>query len=254
MDIRLYPNAIPYNAADPAGRPTVTAFLTESWYPLPAVIVLPGGAYTHLAEHEANPIAAFYQSCGYHAFVLRYRLLPNLYPAALCDVQRLIKHLRANAKEYKVDPDKIFVIGFSAGGHLAGMSAVAEDICHLGDDLDKQNHKPNGVLLGYPVVNIGHKCVQNIADHNEALFETLSVEKQVRPDTPPMFIWHTSEDKTVDVRQSLSLGEALRANGIPFEMHIYPHGNHGLGLATHKSDIKTWTQHSAQWLEGLCNV
>lgn len=254
MDIRLYEQEIPYNTADPDGKPAVTAFLTESWYPLPAVIVLPGGAYVTHAAHEAEPIAEFYRSCGFHAFVLRYRLLPNLYPAALCDVQRLIKYLRANAKELKVDPDRIFVIGFSAGGHLAGMSAVGEDVCQLGDSLDSYYHRPNGVLLCYPVVNNGHGCVKKIAGNDEDLLQTLAVNKQVTQETPPMFIWHTSEDAVVDVRQSLSLAEALRENRVPFEMHIFSHGSHGLGMGKHLDDVSTWTQHSAQWIRRQCNV
>lgn len=252
MDIKLYESEIPYNFADPDGNPTVTAMLTESWYPLPTVIVLPGGGYSHLAAHEAEPIAEFYQSCGYHAFVLRYRLLPNLYPAALCDVQRLIKYLRAHAQELKVDPEKIFVIGFSAGGHLAATTAVAEDVCRLGDDLDACSHRPNGVLLGYPVVNTGHKCVVKIANEDEAICQKLCIEKHVTADTPPMFIWHTSEDPVVNVQQSLSLASALRENGIPFELHVYPHGKHGLGLAKHYPDVSTWAEHSAQWLQMQC--
>lgn len=254
MTITLYDKQLPYNHADLGGNPQVTAFLTESWYALPTVIVLPGGGYSHLAAHEAEPIAEFYQSCGFHAFVLRYRLLPNLYPAALCDVQRLIKYLRANAKELKIDPEKIFVIGFSAGGHLAATTAVAEDVCKLGDELDTQSHRPNGVLLGYPVVNTGHKCVVKIANEDEALCEKLCIDKQVTADTPPMFIWHTSEDSVVSVQQSLSLASALRNNGIPFELHVFPHGSHGLGLAKHREDISTWAAHSAQWIRSVCNV
>lgn len=252
MDIHLYESVLPYNNADAGGKPQVTAFLTESWYPLPAVIVLPGGAYARHAAHEAEPIAEFYQSCGFHAFVLCYRLLPNLYPAALCDVQRFIKYLRAHAQELKVDPEKIFVIGFSAGGHLAANSAVAEDVCQLGDALDTQDHRPNGVLLGYPVVNTGHKCVVNIAGEDPDICEKLCIDKQVTADTPPMFIWHTSEDATVDVRQSLSLANALKEHNVPFEMHIYPHGSHGLGLAKHREDINTWANHSAGWIRSQC--
>lgn len=254
MTIRLYENQIPYNNADPAGKPQVSAFLLESKETLPAVIVLPGGGYSQHAEHEAEPIAEFYNSCGYHAFVLRYRLLPNLYPAALCDVQRLIKYLRANAKALRIDPDKIFVIGFSAGGHLAGMSAVGQDVCRLGDALDAQNHRPNGVLLGYPVVNIGHDCVKRLAGNDEAMFDKLAVEKLVTAETPPMFIWHTSEDAVVDVRQSLALAQALREHKIHFELHIFPKGYHGLGLGQRFEDVRTWTQHSIQWIGGQCNV
>ena len=254
MNIDLYPQEMPYNFADPGGNPQVTAFLTESWYPTPTVIVLPGGGYRSHAAHEAEPIAEFYNACGYHTFVLRYRLLPNLYPAALCDVQRLIKYLRFHAEELKVDPEKIFVIGFSAGGHLAGHCTVAEDVCQLGDDLDAQSHRPNGAILCYPVVNTSsHQSVRSIAGE-EALYEKLSVDKQVTPDTPPMFLWHTAEDTVVDVRQSLSLATALKENNVPFEMHIYPNGKHGLGLAKRYSDVSTWVEHSAQWLRSQCNV
>lgn len=248
MTIKLYENEIPYNHADPAGKPEVTAYLTDTWYKLPAVIVLPGGGYSQHAAHEAEPIAEFYRSSGFHAFLLRYRLLPNLYPAALCDLQRLIKYLRANADALKVDPDKIFVIGFSAGGHLAATSAVGEDVCNLGDELDAQNHRPNGVILAYPVVNDGHACVKKLANHDEALCEKLRVDRQVTAGTPRMFIWHTSEDAVVDVRQSLSLASALRENSVPFEMHIFPHGSHGLGLAKHYSDVRQWAQLSVDWL------
>lgn len=254
MNIKLYEKELPYNHADPAGNPQVTTFFTDSWYALPAVIVLPGGAYTNHASHEAEPIAEFYQSCGFQAFVLRYRLLPNLYPAALCDVQRLIKYLRANAKELKVDPEKIFVIGFSAGGHLAATTAVAEDVCQLGDALDVQSHRPNGVLLSYPVVNTGHKCVVRIANEDETICEKLCIDRQVTADTPPVFIWHTAEDSVVSVQQSLSLASALRENKIPFELHVFPHGSHGLGLAKHRPDIATWAEHSTQWIRSVCNV
>lgn len=248
MTITLYEKELPYNCAEAGGLPEVTAYLTESWYPLPAVIVLPGGGYSHLADHEAEPIAEFYRNSGFHAFLLRYRLLPNLYPAALCDVQRLIKYLRANAAALKVDPEKIFVIGFSAGGHLAGMSAVGEDVCLLGDELDAQNHRPNGVILAYPVVNSGHNCVKKLAGNDEALWEKLGVDKLVTAETPRMFIWHTAADTVVDVRQSLSLGAALRDCGVPFEMHIFPEGSHGLGLAKHMADVRQWAQLSADWI------
>ena len=246
--IKLYDNEIPYNHADPDGKPEVTAYLTDTWYKLPAVIVLPGGGYSQHAAHEAEPIAKFYQDSGFHAFVLKYRLLPNLYPAALCDLQRLIKYLRANGDALKVDAQKIFVIGFSAGGHLAAMSAVAQDVCVLGDDLDGQNHRPNGVLLGYPAVNAAHGCVKRLCGNQEELFDKLSIDKQITADTPRMFIWHTSDDSVVDVRQSLALTEALRQQNIPFEMHIFPSGQHGLGLGKLHTDIRKWADLSVEWI------
>lgn len=222
--------------------PRVTPFFSESWYPLPAVIVLPGGGYAMHADHEGEPVARFYQQKGFHAFVLKYRILPETYPAALEDVQALVRFLRSNAKELNVDPQRVFVAGFSAGGHLAALSAVSEDV------RDGFSARPNGVILGYPVVSSRQRCVRNFCGGDEALAEAISVEKRVTPETPPVFLWHTAEDAAVDVRQSLALGSALREQGIPFEMHIFPHGPHGLGLGKLTQDVSGWPQMSVDWI------
>ena len=147
-----------------SNMPEVTAFLTETWYPIPAVVVLPGGGYGMHAAHEGAPVARFYQQAGFHAFVLKYRLLPETYPAALEDVQRLIRRLRQSGEELKVDPDRIFVAGFSAGGHLAALSATAEEA----------DARPNGAILGYPVTSSRQKCVRNFCGGDEVLAESLS--------------------------------------------------------------------------------
>lgn len=247
MVIDLYKENIPYNNGKNE-KPEVLSFLTPTWYKLPAVIILPGGGYSIHAHHEAEPIAEFYNNKGFHSFVLKYRLLPNLYPAALCDVQALIKYLRANSETLRVDPDKIFVVGFSAGGHLAALSAVSEDVCSTGSDIDGFDSKPSGVLLGYPVVNTGHSCVKDVCNNDEVLCEKLCIDRQITTDTPPMFIWHTSDDKEVDVTHSLALASSLRKNGVNFEMHIFPSGDHGLGLAKLKKDVSMWAQLSADWI------
>jgi len=218
--------------------PQVTPFFTETWYPLPAVVVLPGGGYALHAEHEGEPVARFYQQKGFHAFVLKYRILPDIYPAALEDVQAFVRFLRSHAKELKVDPNRIFVVGFSAGGHLAALSATSE----------AADARPNGVILGYPVTSSRQKCVRNFCGGDEALAENLSIENRVTPETPPVFLWHTGEDAAVDVRQSLTFGAALKEQGVPFEMHIFPHGPHGLGLGKLTQDVGSWPQMSVDWI------
>ena len=247
MKIDLYKGNIPYSTVSKE-KPEIISFLILTWYKLPAIIVLPGGGYAEHAAHEAEPIAQYYNSKGFHSFVLKYRLLPNVYPSALCDVQALIKYLRANADDLKIDLNKIFVIGFSAGGHLAALSAVSEDICQTDTELDTFSCKPSGVLLGYPVITSEQPCVKNNCGNNEKLYEQLSIERQIKFDTPKMFIWHTSDDNVVDVTHSLKLANSLKENNIKFEMHIFPSGEHGLGLGLLKTDISKWAQLSVDWI------
>lgn len=247
MKIELYKENIPYNLFTD-DTPFVSTYLVDTWYDLPAIIILPGGGYSEHAKHEAEPIAKFYNEKGFHSFILNYRLLPNAYPSSLCDLQRLIKYLRANADNLKIDQNKIFVIGFSAGGHLAALSAVSKDICLLNDELDNWSHKPSGVLLSYPVITSEHPCVQKHCGNNKTLYDELSIEKQISTNTPKMFIWHTSDDNVVDVQHSLKLASALRNHNINFELHIFPSGAHGLGLAQLYTDISKWAQLSVDWI------
>ena len=118
----------------------------------------------------------------------------------------------------------------------------------MGDEYDEECHRPNGVILGYPVSSSQQGCVKKFCGNDEALFDKLSVEKQVTPDTPRMFIWHTAEDAAVHVSQSLHLALALKAQNVPYELHIFPHGPHGLGLAKLHPDIRSWAQMSVDWI------
>ena len=246
MDIQLYKDDIPYSID--GDTPSVVSSLVPTWYKLPAIIVLPGGGYSIHAEHEAEPIARFYNNKGFHTFILKYRLLPNLYPAALCDLQTLIKYLRAHCESLKIDPNKIFVIGFSAGGHLAALSSVSEDVSPIDFSGKTFSHKPSGVILGYPVINIEHSCVKELCAYNEDYYDKLSVYKLIDSSTPQMFIWHTSDDNVADVSHSLKLASALRNNNVRYEMHIFPSGEHGLGLAQLERGISKWPQLSVEWI------
>lgn len=247
--ITLY-KKIPFENAD-GNKPEVISYLLTDKNVHPAIIVLPGGGWGGHSWQEGAPIAEFYKEKGYHAFVLKYRVEPNKYPAPLCDVQRLIKYLRANAGSLMIDPDRIFVIGFSAGGHLAALCGVANDVCLLGDELDSFNHRPNGVLLGYSVIITERSCAIKICEDKKQLENELAVLNKINSNTPPMFIWHTLEDNCVMADESIKLATVLRENKVSFELHLFPHGPHGLGLAPKNPDVAAWTDLSLKWLEGF---
>jgi acetyl esterase/lipase len=224
----------------------------------PGILVLPGGGYTHRAPHEGGPIAEFFNSRGMHAVVVNYRIAPNRYPSQLADAQRAIKLLRANAKAWAIDVNRIVTLGFSAGGHLSAACATLPDVTRdrIGADaVDKENHKPNGTVLCYAAVSFdkeygNYRCGDNFLGEevNARESEYFSLEKRVADDTPPAFVWHTSNDNVVNVTVSLRYGEALRAHNIPFEMHVFPKGPHGLGLATGKKDVEQWAGMCADWI------
>lgn len=249
MEIKLY-NKLPF-ASENGNAPQVTAFMSAVSGVKPAIIVLPGGGWGGHSPQEGAPIAEFYSAYGFHAFVLKYRVAPDKYPAPVCDVQRLIKYLRANANALAVDPNRIFVIGFSAGGHLAALSCVADDVCLLGDELDSYSHRPNGAILGYSVIISEKSCAIKICENEKQLENELAVLNKINCDTPPMFIWHTLEDNCVMADESIKLATVLRQNNVSFELHLFPHGPHGLGLAPNNSDVAAWADLSLKWLERL---
>ena len=255
-EITLWNHTIPYDTPSFDTPNRMTFYPVTTWHPLPAVIIFPGGGYSNRVEHEGANIAQYYNSRGFHAFVVDYRTLPHQYPCALIDAQRAVKLVRAHAEQYRVNPDMLFTIGFSAGGHLSGCLAVFDDICKVGDEYDDISPRPTGVMMGYPVVSTeqcddsnAHTCVLNILKNAPA--ETLSLEKHVTPDTVPCFLWHTSEDEIVSVTHSLKFCEALRAQHVPFELHVYPHGRHGLALALNYYAAEEWPENSVRWMRGF---
>lgn len=221
------------------------------------VIVCAGGSYRNRARHEAEPYAKMFNAAGIHAAVLDYRVMPYTYPAQLYDIQRAVRTVRYHAKEWGVKPDKIAVCGSSAGGHLAVMGAEHYDAGREdGDEIDRVSCRPDAAILCYAVSTFGkynqRDTRDNITHGDAALVEALSGEKNVPDDCPPMFIWHTAEDEAVPVDNALVMGRALRAKNIPFELHVFPEGWHGVGLADETfPHTAQWTQLCVNWLNHI---
>lgn len=255
MEIKLWEKEIPMYDESIDTPNSMTAYLTPTWQKVPAVVVLPGGGYGSRAPHEGEAVAKYYQSMGIHAFVVNYRLAPYKFPAALMDAQRAIKILKTNADKYKIDTDRIFVIGFSAGGHLASCVATMEDCSKIGDEYDEISADVAGVMLSYAVTSAIPEdgkvtwCVAQLTDGSREELEKLTTYKRVSEKTPPCFIWHTAEDATVPLMQALKFAEALSENNVPVEMHIFPKGPHGLGLAQIYRDVSKWAPLTIEWIQ-----
>ena len=225
-----------------------------------AVVVCPGGGYGTLAmDHEGKQIAEWFNSFGVTAAVLDYRHRGKGYghPNPMLDVQRAIRRVRAHAADWKLDPAKIGVLGFSAGGHLASTATVHfEDHKNPADEIDKVSCRPDFSILCYPVILFDtaytHRgSMRNLLgdDASPELIEFYSAEKQVTAKTPPTFQFTTDEDTAVPPENSIEFYRALRKHKIPSELHIYQKGRHGLGLATETVGTETWPELCRLWLK-----
>lgn len=227
--------------------------------PRGAVLVCPGGGYTNRAAHEQLPIAERYRDAGFHAFVLQYRVSPNLHPAPLLDLSRAVRLIRHSAGRWALDPERIAVCGFSAGGHLTASLGVHYDldILNTGEILDAISCRPDALILSYAVLSgkaFRHEgSFTNLLgpDPDPALITLMSLEDHVTSDTPPTFLWHTADDAVVPVANSLLFAQALSRSGVPFELHVYPSGTHGLGLAEATPHIASWMDLSTDWLSEM---
>ncbi|KAA8998802.1 alpha/beta hydrolase [Paenibacillus spiritus] len=261
MRMELWPEGAPLAAGDgPEDRPALTAYLPGPGEALrAAVIVLPGGAYFLRADHEGGPVARWLNGLGLAAFVLDYRVAPYRHPAPLLDAQRAVRTVRLHAAEWGVDPDRIGILGFSAGGHLAGAAGTHYDPGEAGaaDPVERMSCRPDFMILGYPVVSLGEfrhdGSRTNLLgpEPSEEEIRLLSNELQVTADTPPAFIWHTSDDPDVPVENALLLAAALSRSKVPFELHSYQSGEHGLGLAQDHPEARTWPGLCAAWLRRI---
>ncbi len=236
----------------------------------PIVLICPGGGYEMTSDREAEAVALRVMTCGIHAAVLRYSCAPAEYPAALRETARAVAILRERAEEWHIQPEKLSVMGFSAGGHLAASYGVFWNRPELSESLGAAPEllRPNGLILCYPVITADerfwHKdSFKNLlgSQWSKEMLEQLSMEKQVGQQVPRTFLWHTFEDGLVPVENSLLFASALRRAGVPVEFHLFEKGVHGLSLArphtdsvwapTVQKECEPWVDLLETWLKNL---
>ncbi|MEG1442050.1 MAG: alpha/beta hydrolase [Oscillospiraceae bacterium] len=236
------------------------------WNKRPAVIVCMGGGYEFKSEREGEPVVLKYCAAGCHGFLLDYSVSPTGWPAATCELAKAIAYVRSIADEYDIDSERVYVCGFSAGGHLAASSGVYwdNDLVHKFSQTKNNENRPDGMILGYPVISkkdsITHGTTRNVfVDGKPENLDIFALDENVTQSTPKTFLWHTFEDNCVPVENSMDFGMALLKNRVPFEMHIFPKGGHGLSLANPITSTdetqnipanQPWIDLSIEWLKG----
>jgi acetyl esterase/lipase len=257
----LWPNGAPgAQGTEDIDKPTITPYVVKGERATgTAVIVCPGGSYVHLSmEKEGSTVAEWFNSMGVTAFVLKYRLGPKYHhPIELGDAQRAIRTVRTRAAEFGIRPDRIGIMGFSAGGHLASTAGTHFDAgkADAADAIDRASSRPDFLILCYAVITMKppfvHKGSMNAllgSEPDPALVENLSNETQVTAQTPPTFLFQTNADTTVPAENSVQFYLALRKAGVPAEMHIYERGSHGVGLAPTDEVLSSWPTRLADWM------
>ncbi|MBR9999775.1 MAG: alpha/beta hydrolase [Cyclobacteriaceae bacterium] len=262
-EILLWQEGSENNGSNPEYRPKIRIY-----YPaipknemenkkLAAVLICPGGGYYVQAPHEGEPFARLFSLYGIVGVVLTYRVFPDRYPGSYSDACRALRWLRENADKYRIDPQRIGIMGFSAGGHLASTVATQPDLYkNPEDDLaGKFSSRPDRVILGYPVISfVDDYAHQGSAksllgeDPDPAMVKQLSNNYQVTADTPPAFLFHTADDQGVPVENSLSFAEACIKNKVPVELHVFPEGRHGVGMAREDPELSIWIENLMNWL------
>ena len=246
------------SATRPSDVPSIELFPAEKGNGS-CVLVCPGGGYGHLAAHEGKTIGEFLASHDIAAAVLKYRLAPAYkHPAPFLDVSRALRTLRHRAGEWRLDPHKLAVMGFSAGGHLASTLSTQFDggDANAADPIDREPSRPDASVLCYPVITMTSPFTHEGSRNNllgkpadATLIELMSSEKRVTEKTPPTFVFHTVDDGAVPVENALMYVEALRKAKVSFEAHLYEHGRHGVGLASDDPRLSTWGPLLVSWLK-----
>ncbi len=230
----------------------------------PCLIICPGGEYEFCSQRESEVVVLKFLPMGFNAFVLNYSVAPHRFPSQLREVAALVELIYENAEEWNCDTEKIAIMGFSAGGHLAAHYSTSYDCCEIREVLPSSKQVSASVLC-YPVITADKKYIHKgsfinllgrLPDADD--IEKFSCDKNVTPNTPPAFIWHTADDNCVLVKNSFLYAEALNQNEVPFELHIYPFGSHGLSVSDSQCfDFKTevteynkaWVEDASKWLK-----
>ena len=236
----------------------------------PGILVIPGGAYAFCSNREAEPIALAFLAAGYNAFILAYNVNNNQhkgaeFPAQLIEAAKAMKLIRDNAAEFNTDPERVFVIGFSAGGHLAASLGTMYDSSFVRDALDIPEGyvRPTGMILCYAVLDSGEYAHRGSIDNilqdeknDPEKLELVALQNRVDEKTVPTFLWHTRTDTTVPVQNSILFAKALADKGVGFEMHIYPSGGHGASLANELVGcnypvLTEWIGEALRWMKSV---
>ena len=237
--------------------PVLEIYIPEKKTSDKAVVILPGGGYSQRAPHEGQGYAEFLNKNGITAFVCQYRVSPHKFPLPHLDARRAIRYVRFNSKKFNINENEIYVMGSSAGGHLAALTSTYYDEIEFenSDEIDRVDFKPNGQILCYPVIELLGKGVTHfgsglnlLGEDLAYLGEDLTPSKIAGENTPKAFIWHTFNDPGVNVINSLNYAKRLREMNVSVELHIYPDGPHGLGLAENFPYVKKWSGELLQWL------
>lgn len=252
---------------------TLNVLLHENYWELnlqrlyPAMLVLPGGGYGMVSGREGEPIAERYYACGYNCFILTYSVSPSKYPTQLVEAAMAMAYIRRNSSEHFTDGEHVAAIGFSAGGHLCGCLATMFDESVIGErtGILPEEVRPNAAILSYAVINPQDGSSGNtfitVTGGDEKLLPTVTIDKRVGKNTPPLFIWHTFDDGCVNVHNAISIAEAACKNSVPFALHIFERGQHGLSTADAgvystvampqnvSRGVQRWLEMSVDWLK-----